>query len=153
MLGIERDQNLGIAGADGSVGTVGLVDAGVGQADVVENRLQLSVAGIFLVQSGFDLVAEARRLFHAQAGAGAHMQAQQSRIHLRKEVLPEEHEESEREHAENQEANDEDAAMLERGLQQRLVAAAEVFELALEAALEAAQERLRRRRRDARARA
>ena len=37
----------------------------------------------------------------------------------------------------------EDAAMLKRGFQQRLVAAAEVFKLALEAALEAAQDRLR----------
>ena len=40
MLRIERDQDLGIAGANGPVGAVGLVDAGVGQTDVVENRLQ-----------------------------------------------------------------------------------------------------------------
>src|SRR5216684_6296426 len=140
MLGIECKQNLGIAGANGSAGTVGLVNAGVGQADVVENRLQLT-PGNLLMEHGFDLVAKARRLFDSQTGTGANMQAQQAGIHLRKKVLSQEHEQPQREHAKDQEAKHKNATMLERGLEQLLVAPAEVLKPAFEAALEAAEER------------
>ena len=70
------------------------------------------------------------------------MQAQQSGIHLRKEVLPQKYEKPEREQTKGKEEDDENATMFEGSLQQLFVAAAEVLKLALEAALEAAQEAL-----------
>src|SRR5271154_1019928 len=70
------------------------------------------------------------------------MQAQQAGIHLGKEVLSQEAVQPEREQAKGQKENHEDAAMLEGGFQQLLVAAAEVFKLALKASLEAAQKAL-----------
>src|ERR1700733_1067993 len=141
MFGIESDQNLRIAGANRSVGTVGLVDAGVGQTDVVENRLEFIVRNL-LPQNALDFVAEPRCLFHAQAGTPAYVQAQLARVHLREEVLSQEREQPEREQAKSQEANHEHSAILERGFEQLLVAPAEVFKLVFEATLEAAEERL-----------
>src|SRR4029077_9198303 len=75
MLGIKRDQNLGIAGTDRSIGAIGLIDAGVWQADVIENRLEFTIRNL-LVQRCLDLVNEPRRLLHAQAGTGAYVQTQ-----------------------------------------------------------------------------
>ena len=73
MLRVQRDENLGIAAADGSVGAVRLVDAGVGQTNVVEHRLQLAFRNL-LAQHSFNFVAESGRLFHAQAGPRTYMQ-------------------------------------------------------------------------------
>src|SRR5580700_2223565 len=138
MLGIESDQDLRIAGANGSVRAVGLVDAGVRQTDVVENRLQFILWNL-LPQYSLDLVTEPRCLFHAQSGTPAYMQAQLARVHLRKKVLSQKREYPEREHAEDQKGKHEHAAMLERGFQQLLVAPPELFKLSLEAALEPAR--------------
>jgi hypothetical protein len=101
-----------------------------------------SSPGIFLSQDRFDLITEPRRLLHPQPGAGAHMQAQQSGIYLGKEVFSEKREQPERQQAECEKADYEDASIFKSGFQQRLVAAAEVFKFPLEAALKAAQERL-----------
>ena len=81
--------HVGVAAADGSSRAIRLVDSGVGQANIVENRLNL-LARNLAVQFGFDLVAHACGLLHAQSGPGAHVQAQQSGIDLREEVLPQE---------------------------------------------------------------
>src|SRR5260370_24824901 len=89
-LGVERDQDFDIAGADGSVGTVRLVDAGVGQSDVVENRLQFTF-GNLLTQYGFDFVAKPRCILPPQSGAGAHRQPQQARVFFRAQVLSQKH--------------------------------------------------------------
>ena len=72
VLGVQTDQNFRVAGANGSVRAIGLVDAGVGQTDVVENGLQLSSRD-FLAQRTLHLVAEARRLFDAQSRASPQM--------------------------------------------------------------------------------
>src|SRR5580704_2425859 len=138
MLRVERDQNLGVAGANGPIRTVGLVDTGVGQPDVVENCLQLTL-GNLLAQRGFNFVTEFCGLFDAQPGTGAHMEAKLASVYLRKEVLSQEKEQPQREQAKGQEEKHEDATMLERGFEQRFVAAAEVFKLALKAALEASE--------------
>src|SRR5208282_3988078 len=143
MFRIESDQDLRIAGANRSVRTVGLVDAGIGQTDVVENRLQFILRNL-LPQDALDLVAEPRRFFHPQPGTPAYVQAQLPRIHLWKEVLSQKREYPEREHAEDQKEKHERSAMLERGFQQLLVAPAEFFELALESTLEATERRLGR---------
>ncbi len=75
MLGIERDQNLGVAASDGSVRAVRLVDSGVGQPDIIENGLQLALRN-FLAQHSFHLIAKARSFFHTQTGTRAHVQPQ-----------------------------------------------------------------------------
>src|SRR5258708_30834400 len=93
MLGIQRYQNLSVTGADGSIGTVRLINAGVRQSDVVENRLQFAIRNL-LMQRSLDLVDQARRFFHTQARASPHMQTQQSRVYLREKILPEEHEQA-----------------------------------------------------------
>src|ERR1051326_4473248 len=46
MLGIEGDENFRVTTPDRPVGTVRLVDAGIGQADIVENRLQLPLRNL-----------------------------------------------------------------------------------------------------------
>src|ERR1022692_533869 len=111
MLGIESDQDLSVTGADGAIGTVGLINPGVRQTDVVEHRLQFTLWDL-LAQHGLDFIAEPCCLFDAQARTPAYMQAQLARIHLREEVLAQEHEHPEREHAEDQETSHEDTTML-----------------------------------------
>src|SRR5580692_4047695 len=143
MLRVERDQDLHIAGADGSARAIRLVDPGVRQADVVEDGLQFIPRNL-LSQNRFDLITEARCLLHPQAGARPHMQAQQSRIYLGKEVLSQKRKQPERQQAERQKADYETSSMLKSGFEQLFIAAAEVFEFTLEAALKPAQERLGR---------
>src|ERR1039458_3841483 len=139
MFGIERDQNLSVTASNGSAGAVGLIDAGVGQTDIVENRLQLIFRN-FLVQHGLDFIAEPRSFFYAQASPGAYVQAQQACVYLREKILTQKHEQPEREQAERQETQYEDAAMLEGGFQLLFVGAPEIFKLVFEAALEAPEE-------------
>ena len=102
-----------------------------GSADVVQHRLQLFFRNL-AAQHRFHLIAEARRLLHAQAGPRPHVQANQTGIHLREKVLPEKEHQPQRKHAEDQKASDEQLRDVERGLQQLLVAVAESVEAALE---------------------
>src|SRR5208282_5069635 len=111
------------------------IDARVGDADVVEHSLQFFLRNL-AAQHLLHSIAEARGLFHAQAGPGAKMQANQARIHLRKEVLAKKEHQPQRQNAENHKANGEESAVFQRGFQQSLVAATEFFEPALEFALE-----------------
>jgi hypothetical protein len=64
VLGVECDQDFGVAGAHGPVRSVRQVNAGVGQADIVENGLQLSLRD-FPADDIFHFVAQASGFFHA----------------------------------------------------------------------------------------
>src|ERR1700728_2148214 len=86
MLRIERNQDLCIAGTNGSVGAVGPINTGVGQANVVENGLQFLLRDL-LAQHSFDFIAEPCCFFYTQAGPSAHMQTKLASINLREEVL------------------------------------------------------------------
>src|ERR1700733_5471432 len=142
MLRVERDQDLGVAGPDRSAGTIRLIDARVRQPDIIQDRLQLSLRNL-LTQSAFNFVAQSGRLFHPQSGACTYVKAEQSRIDLGKEILPEERKQPQGEHAKDQETNYENSPVFQRSFQQRFVSAPEIFELALKSALEPAQKRLR----------
>src|SRR5450755_1192731 len=120
MLRIECDQNFSIAGSDGSVGTIRLIDPRIRQSNIVQDRLQFLLRN-FLPQNILNFVAKPRRLFHAQARASANMQAQLPGVHLREEVSPEEHKQSERKKTKGQKAKHKHTAMIQRGFQQSLV--------------------------------
>src|SRR6476620_2067828 len=74
MFRVQSDEYLGIAGPNRPIGTVGLVDAGVGQPDIVENGLQLSGRNL-LAQECLNLIAETRRFLHPQSGTRARASA------------------------------------------------------------------------------
>ncbi len=57
------------------------------------------------------------------------MQAQQAGIHLREKVFAQKEKQSEREQAESQKTNHEQAAILDRGFQQGLIASPEASNL------------------------
>src|SRR5581483_3377921 len=86
MLGIERDQNLRVARANGAARTVRLIDAGIRQSDIVENRLKLPGRNLF-TQRILDLVAKTRCFFDSQSSASPDVQAEKSSVHLREEIL------------------------------------------------------------------
>src|SRR5579859_6780771 len=142
MLRIKGDENFRVTTADRPVGTVRLVDAGIGEADIVQNSLQLSRRN-FPAECILNLVAQSCRLFHAQSGAGPDVQPQQPGIHIREEVLPEKVIEPQREQAENQEAHSEYPAMVEGRLQQGFISTAKVLEFALKPPLKAPKIRCR----------
>ncbi len=145
MLLIQAHQNFSVAGADHAGVAVGQVDAGVGQPDVVEDRVQF-VFGDLLPQIGFDLVAQARGFFHSQSGTRPHVKTHQAGIDAREEILAQEEHQTHRQHAEGEEAGGEELAMLQRRFQQLIVAVAELIEAALKSALKASENRLRPRR-------
>src|SRR5690242_9112514 len=87
-LGLELNEDFGVAGADGAGIAVAQVDAAVRQTDVVEHRDNLfSRNG--LANHLVDFIGEARGFFNPQAGARAHVQANLAGIDGRKEVAAE----------------------------------------------------------------
>src|SRR5256885_15211656 len=117
VLGIQRDQNLGIACADGAARTVRLIDSRVRQSNVVQNCLQVPIRNL-LAQRILNLIAQPRCLLHSQARTSTHMQTQQPCIDLRKEILSKKAKHSEGEDAEREKTNCEYSTMRERGLEQ-----------------------------------
>ena len=89
VLLIQAHQNLRVAGPDHAGVAVREIDAGIRQADVVENRDQLVFRDL-RPQILFDFVAQPRRLLHAQPGAAANVKPHLAGIDAGKEILSQE---------------------------------------------------------------
>ena len=85
VLFVEGNEDFAVHRADGGGIAQGDVDAAVGQADVVENDVDLVVADD-LADGGFDLGEIVLGLLDARAGRGADVQAHLAGIHLREEI-------------------------------------------------------------------
>ena len=82
---IQRHQNLGVTATNHARTGVGEIDARVGNADVIQDRLQLLLRNL-AAQDLLHFIAQTRRFFHPQARPGAEVQPDQARIHLREEI-------------------------------------------------------------------
>ncbi len=107
VIGLERDHDVGVRGADGARGRVRQVDGAVGQADVVEDRVHLARRDD-LPDGGFDQVGEPRGLLDAGAGLGAHVQDELAAVGVGEEVLAEPGHQPAAATTAQQEARDED---------------------------------------------
>ena len=85
---LELNQNFGVGSADGAGVAVAEIDAAVGKADVVENGDQF-LRRNDLADGLIDLIGEARGLFNAQSGAGAHVQADLAGVDFGEKVAAE----------------------------------------------------------------
>ncbi len=110
MAVLQREQQFSIEGADGAGVAVREVDAAVGNAQVVEDGLEL-VGRHQLADGDFHPVGQARGFLDAGAGGGAHMQADLPRIHGREEVAAQHRVQQARQQTEAEEEADETAAL------------------------------------------
>jgi hypothetical protein len=85
---VERDEDVRIAGADGAVVGIREADAGVRDADVVENAGDF-LRGNQLANRHLDMVDQLRGLLDSRAAAGAHVEAKGPAVALWEEVLAE----------------------------------------------------------------
>src|SRR5208337_1286110 len=129
-----RNQNLGIASPNHTRTGVGEIDAGVGDADIVQHRLQLFLRNL-AAQHPLHFITQTRGLFYAQTGPGTKVETDQAGIHLRKEIPPQKEHQPQRQEAESRKTETESFPVFECGFQQLPVAAAESFKPALESAL------------------
>jgi hypothetical protein len=84
---LERDQDFAVERPDGAGIAVGQVDAAIGQAEIVEHRLQ------FITRNDgphefIDQIGEAGGLLDACAGRRPHVQADGGGVDAGKEILP-----------------------------------------------------------------
>src|SRR5258708_5052154 len=115
-----------IAGADEAGGAVHVVDGAVRQADVVGDGVEFAF-GNCAADSGFDLIAEFRGFLDAGSGLCAKVKDELAAVCAGEEILAQPGGE--------EEGWDEDAAVLDEALEQRLVRVAEIRESALETTL------------------
>src|SRR6185369_5268812 len=85
----QAHEDVGVGGADGRGRAVAQVDAAVGQADVVDDAVQLR-GGNLPADLRLHEVAELRRLLDARPRAGAEVQLELAGVHEGEEVLPQE---------------------------------------------------------------
>src|SRR5712691_2165928 len=89
VVGLERNQNLPVAGSDSGAIAEGEIDAGIRKTDVVEYRLKFlgrnQTADLL-----FHTREDALRLLDPRSGRAAHMQAHLSRVDVGKKVLTDE---------------------------------------------------------------
>ena len=97
---------------------VQVVDAAVGQADIVEDVIEF-VRRDLAADAGFHQVAEARGLFDACAGLGANVQKELTVVGGGEEVLTEPWDQTARREAQHQKARNEDEATVEPALSSR----------------------------------
>src|SRR5690242_7618703 len=112
-------------------GAVDPVDGAVGQADVVEDHVELRGRDL-APDRGLHQVRDARRLLDAGAGLGPHVQADLAAVGVREEVPPQVRREQEREQADAEEDRDEEPAVLRQAREQVAIAAADLLEAPLE---------------------
>src|ERR1041385_3227403 len=115
-------------------GAVDPVDGAVGQADVVEDHVELRGRDL-APDRGLHQVRDARRLLDAGAGLGPHVQADLAAVGVREEVPPQVRREQEREQADAQEDRDEEPAVLHQAREQVAIAGAQPLEAPIERAL------------------
>ena len=88
MAFFESDEDVGIAGPDGSRRAVGEIDTAVGQADVVDDALHF-LRRNHLADQGLHVIAQSGCLLDAQPGPRTQVQLDLPRIHHGEEVLAE----------------------------------------------------------------
>jgi hypothetical protein len=138
MLG-ERDQDVGVAGADRCGVAVGQVDAAIGQPDVVDDGDQL-VAWDGGADHLIDLVAQPGGLLDAGTGAPPQVQLELAAVDLGEEILAQpRQQDGHGEQAGAEEARQEPGTARQAGGEETPVAAAQPLEPPLEALLEAHQ--------------
>ena len=86
---LERDEDVRVGRADYTGVRVGKIDTGIGQADVIEDAIEV-LGGNFLANGGLDLVAQLGRFLHAQTSLGADVELEFARINRGEKVLTEE---------------------------------------------------------------
>ena len=127
----------GVRGADGSGVGVGEIEAGVRNADVIDDGSHLG-AGNLVADDVFDLVAEACGVFDAGAGVGAHVQLELATVDSGEEVLPEPRVEGDDgTEPERDDAEEERHAEAQAEAEHAVVPVAYFFEVVLEGDLEA----------------
>ncbi len=99
--------DVGVGRADGRRGRVGEVQAGIRQADVIDNGDDLFGRNI-LADGRVDVVAEGCRLFDARAGAGADVNLELAGVNRREEVLAQKRRKSQRSDGEKHKENQKD---------------------------------------------
>ena len=85
MPGLERHEDLAVQRPDGAGVAVREVDAAVGYAQVVEDRLELGGRDE-LADLGLHAVGDEGGLLDARAGGSAHVQADLAGVHAGEEV-------------------------------------------------------------------
>jgi len=134
MIFVERDKNVGIAGADEPGSAVHVIDAAVRQADVVGDGVQLSF-GNGAADGGFNLIAELGSFFDARSRFRAEVENELAAVRAGKEILSEPGDEQKNRKAGQQESRDKDAAMADETFEQGVVRISEIFERSFESTL------------------
>lgn len=101
---LQRDHDFAVEGADRAGIAVGQVDPARGQAEVVDDGVEL-VGQHYLAHHLLDLVSQARGFLDADAGLGAHVQADVAGIDIREEVAAERKDQPGRQQAETEEGD------------------------------------------------
>src|SRR6267143_2323733 len=131
MLGLERNQDFRVRRADSAAVAVGKIDSAGRQADVIENAREFR--GRYLPANyALNLIGEGCGSFDAAAGLGAHMQTDLAGVDRRKEVLPEDGNESETRHAKDEKAGGEGAPVLQAQAEQVRILVPQRLEAVLE---------------------
>src|SRR5215469_5972979 len=139
MFLIQGDQNFCIGCPDGSGGAVSIVDRAVRQAEIIQNGDQFVLRNLF-PNGLLYLIAQPGSFLDSQAGASAHVHAEQAGIHFRKKVLAHKKDKPYREHAETQKRADDHPPMLQAPFQRLNIAGAKPVEPRLESTGKAAEE-------------
>src|SRR5580692_5222110 len=89
MILLERHQNVAVSGSQRSIGQVLRIHAAIGQADVVENVVDLR-RGNFFADLTFNEIEQASRLFNAHSGRRSHVKNELSAVRLGEKVFAKE---------------------------------------------------------------
>ena len=107
VIFVEGDEDVGVAGADEAGRGVHVIDAAVGEADVVGDGVEFAV-GNDAADGGFDFVAELGGFFDAGAGFCAEVEDELAAVRAGEEILAEPGDEEKEGEASEKESRDED---------------------------------------------
>src|SRR5208337_494153 len=138
-FGLQLDKDFGVGRADSAGVAIGEIDAGIRQADVIKNGDEVAI-GDGVADYRVDLIGEPGGLLNAQAGAGAHVQANLAGVHAGEEVAAQKENESRGEKAEGQETRGKKRAVVQGSGERTAIGTAETLESALKDLLVAAEE-------------
>ena len=139
MAVLQRHQDLGVHGADGAGIAVRQIDTTVGQADVVQNGVEL-ILGNHFTDHAFDRIGDAGSLFDSSARGGAHVQTNLPRVNTRKEVTAQKRVNQTGKHAKAKEQSHEAAAVRQGRRDGQGVDPAHPFKLSVKAAVDPLQQ-------------
>ena len=107
---------------------------------MLSSTVAISPWGKILMQELLHLGAKAGRFFDPETSSAAQVQPDEAGVNRREEILAQKEHPAQREQAERKKTAGEKPAMLDRGFQQLVVAAAEFIEAPFESALKASHE-------------